>query len=680
MGPNLYLHYIGDGRLALSERELRSLVADRGPWRALDQDGAASSLSFDDAHVSMTAAARVLRDVPVALFVPVDFVETSTHFLDWDGVRALRDAGWSIGSHSCTHPRMGLRFLHEDRAAYRARLDEECQRSRETLRRELGVEVTAFAYPYGEADDEARAAVARAGYERAYTVAGDMSWDGDPLRIPRLDAQPRPAPTSDAPVGISVIVPAYERPALLAEVVTRLASQSYPEERYEVLVVDDGSESDLSPIFAEMPANVRLHRGKGGRTFQAGQARQYGAEHARFDYLAFLDADVAVDADHLWHLDWIHRQPGEHVVFGELSGYNLHDLEASFGRPDRHTLERLAPLGATNARIADRQREPVLRACLDNLEWLTDPWRLCYTGNLSLPRTLLERIGGFAADFEGWGLEDVDLGVRLQRAGARFVFSRWAVGYHLVEPGEPVRNPFRTPTPLREDFARYERNLDLLAERHAADAEVQAFVASSRRDIEETCARPETVGIECGGHARGRSHVHAQLHRVRPGGVPLGELLDRVAYARKVGARYLYLLGGEVAERRDLPQLLEAATGFDWVALQTQGHPFVDPELAARLHEAGLRGVTVLLFALDAHEAVFGTPADPLRAALAHLRESALEVDARIVLTPETAGTLAAMLEELRALEIPVGEIGVTDESLAAEVRAAGHEPCTATP
>jgi hypothetical protein len=44
--------------------------------------------------------------------------------------------------------------------------------------------------------------------------------------------------------------------------------------------------------------------------------------------------------------------------------------------------------------IPVRSREPTLRAGLDNLDRLDEPRRLAYTGNLSVPRTLLR---GFVA-------------------------------------------------------------------------------------------------------------------------------------------------------------------------------------------------------------------------------------------------------------------------------------------
>lgn len=766
---HLYLHYVtrtsGELRLGIGRDELAELVEAerrrglRAASLAAPFDPGTFTLSFDDAHVSIRDhAAPVLATlgVPATLFVPTGFVGTSERFLGWDDLRALRDAGWTIGAHSVTHTRPRWRLYDEDEAAHATRLRTEALRSREELQRRLGVDVTQYAYPFGEDPPIAREAVRAAGFARAFTVRGSLDWSGDPLSIPRLDAlaerraklekkSPHEASedsgdrssnrsgadasgersgadrssdgsggegSPDLPTAISVVVPAYERAEILAEVVTRLASQSYPKDRYEVLVVDDGSQSDLRPIFAEMPENVRLLRPKGvDATFRAGQARQYGADQARFDHLAFLDADVAVGPDFLWHLDWVHREPST-VVLGYLSGYNLHDLGFV------HTLDEVRGRDLDElAVIPDRSREPTLRACLDNLDWLSDPWALCYTGNLSLPKSLLTRIDGFARDFTGWGLEDVDLGLRLHRTGARFVFSRWAFGAHLVDLDEPTpRNPFRKSRPTYEDFDGYLQNLALLARRvddipsdtartdagtdARADAyavTLRAFVERSRHDVEETCARPSTVGIEHGGASRFRSRHHELLHRAQPGGVPTEELLDRVAYAAKVGARSIYLLGGEPAEHDGFLSVLQAAkaTGA-WVSMQTLGHAFAQDDLAERARAAGLDGVVIVVAAFDAgvHDALHEPGAyEAFLAGYEALRAAKIELAARVIVDERSVTHLRSTIARLRVDGVKIDEVCVAlasgderdapsevSESLEAAVRAEGFEPVPARP
>ena len=596
----LCLHYIGDKRrLAITVEQLDAIIEkERAAGRRLAplaeaaSDSSRFAVTFDDAHRSLLTL--LSKDIPAAVFVPTDYVGMSDEVLSWDELRALRDAGWTIGSHSRTHARMSWRLYDEDAAAYARRLDDEAARSREILEKKLGVTIRDFAYPYGDITEASRAAVVRAGYERAFTVSETTEWKGDPHAIPRLDgmeAHGLVRARSSEPTKISVVVPACDRHETLTEVVRRLAGQNYPEDAFEIIVVDDGSKTSLAPC---IPSNVRLIERAGDSTFRAGQARQRGADLARFETLAFLDADIAVGKDFLWHLDWIHQRVPDAVVLGYLSGYNLHDIGFT------HSVERVR--AGDMAVIPDRSREPTLRACFDNVDWLAEPWRLAYTGNLSVTRDALARAGGFARDFSGWGLEDLDLGYRLSETGANFVFSRFAIGWHIVDSNEPApRNPFRARKPERSLFVGYEKNLVTLASLHPRDPAIERFVAQARADIEETCGRPDTVGVEFGGACPLECAFHRDIHRCQPGGVSTQDLLDRLAYATKVGARSLYLLGGEPASHPGFLEFLRAAksAGIRRITSETTALPFAAEGVAGEARKAGLDRAIVEIVALD---------------------------------------------------------------------------------
>ncbi len=607
---NLCLHYVarpGERRRgAISPSDLAGLLAGEASARtAASLDAYAGeppgpdafTLSFDDAHASVPLAVPILAAAGVrpTLFVPTDFVGTSPEFLTWDALRALRDAGWLLGSHLATHPRARHRLYDEDAARHAARLADECTRSREAIERALGTDCRLLAYPFGEHTPALAEAARAAGYLAAFTVS-DGAWSGDRFAVPRVDPLvPRPLVEDAGPPGISVVVPARDRLPVLAEVVRRLCLQSYPPDRHELVVVDDGSEDGGRALADTCAKANESARGPGvavlrlpeGTSFRAGQARQLGAERARFPIVQFLDADVAVDRDFLWHVAWPHERTPLAVVFGYLSGYNLHDHGCA------HRVADVAPLAPGTLEDAlpihpDRSREPTLRACLDNLDWLEEPWRLSYTGNLSLPRALLGEIGGFAADFVGWGLEDVDLGLRLFRAGATLLFSRFALGFHLHDPDEArPRNPFRDPRPERAAFAGYLRNVEVLRRRHAGDAALQAFCDRALADIDELVGRPDTVGIEMGGRCRNQCAFHRELNRCQPGGTPLHELLDRAAHAARVGARSIHLLGGEPLEHPDVVALLEHARrlGVRHATCHSNGVPLGEPT-----RQAALRG------------------------------------------------------------------------------------------
>jgi glycosyltransferase involved in cell wall biosynthesis/peptidoglycan/xylan/chitin deacetylase (PgdA/CDA1 family) len=670
---NYCLHYVtearGERRLAMSDDELRAVVVGErhaGRTSASLADYVTSppaadrfTLSFDDAHRSvLERAAPVLSSLAerATLFVATAWIGTSREWLDWDGVRRLRDLGWTIGAHSVTHPRMSWALYDETPARHAQRLRDECERSRDVIARALGAAPTLFAYPYGEDPAIAREAVRAAGFGAAFTVRESGDWDGDRLSIPRVDGMEASGLVKPQrePLGISVVVPAHDRTEILGEVLSRLAAQSYDRERHEMIVVDDGSKEDLSPFLPKDDPRFRLLRNDTDGRFRAGQARARGASEARHPILAFLDADVAVGKDFLWSLDWVHSRWPRTALFGYLSGYNLHDLG------HLHTLAQVRgvdPIESVPV-IPDRQREPVARACLDNIDWIGEPWRLCYTGNLSLPRSLFDEVSGFSDAFTGWGLEDVDLGYRLHAAKASFVFSRFALGYHLVDPTEPApRNPFRKQTPQHEDFAGYLENLEILRTRHGADPAMRAYVEHTLTDIEETCSRPSTVGIEFGGAAERKPPFHAELHRIHPGGVPTEELLDRVEYATKIGARRLWLCGGEPAEHPGFLHVLEEAhrRGLK-TGLETMGHPF-DIALAERVARLGVNHVTLLVmgFSRERHDALIGDGAwARFEAGVEALRAAKIHLSAHLVWSGGDEAAMAAYELTLRAKDIAI--------------------------
>lgn len=88
----------------------------------------------------------------------------------------------------------------------------------------------------------------------------------------------------------SIIVPTFDRPEALMTCVQGIRQLDYPRDRFEVIIVDDGS---LFPV--EVPKNdgSNLVSITCLRQLNSGpaSARNFGAEHARGDILAFTDDD-----------------------------------------------------------------------------------------------------------------------------------------------------------------------------------------------------------------------------------------------------------------------------------------------------------------------------------------------------------------------------------------------------
>lgn len=98
---------------------------------------------------------------------------------------------------------------------------------------------------------------------------------------------------------ISVVIPCYNRRDSILASVESVLGQSY--EDLELIVVDDGSTDGSEKLFENYP-DKRLRFLRYGQNRGACYARNYGAEHAAGEYLAFQDSDD------VWHREKLERQ------------------------------------------------------------------------------------------------------------------------------------------------------------------------------------------------------------------------------------------------------------------------------------------------------------------------------------------------------------------------------------
>jgi len=183
---------------ALAQTEVEQLVLEHPEPLTLDlrpDSHPASSSRLIDAylHAAPDDEPRNLDHLDERAGLDVDSPTLGRRlFMGWDDVRALDRAGMIVGSHGVAH----RNFARRSERAQATGLTE----SKQILERELGHEITAFAYPYGGPDDftDATVRLAReAGYRLGFSLKNRVDPPGShhPLTIPRLVIGSSDSPT-----------------------------------------------------------------------------------------------------------------------------------------------------------------------------------------------------------------------------------------------------------------------------------------------------------------------------------------------------------------------------------------------------------------------------------------------------------------------------------------------------
>lgn len=208
---------------------------------------------------------------------------------------------------------------------------------------------------------------------------------------------------------LSVVIPTYNRIETLRYVIPSLLSQSVPESSYELLICDSNSNDGTAEYLASVSAQHSNVRHLPGSYSGRAMARNAGVRAALGDVILFNDSDIIADPNlleaHLRH----HRAERNVAVVGwEVQVDSIEDYEQQRTHPQTR-----------------RSLHPPTRRRLS--------WLYFLTGNASVLRDDVLRVGAFDESFTGYGHEDLELGYRLQKAGITILYEPGAVNYHCQD-------------------------------------------------------------------------------------------------------------------------------------------------------------------------------------------------------------------------------------------------------
>ncbi|WP_428119076.1 glycosyltransferase [Candidatus Poriferisodalis sp.] len=239
-------------------------------------------------------------------------------------------------------------------------------------------------------------------------------------------------------LSVTVVVPYYEARHELGLTLAGLERQTYPQDLFEVIVVDDGSDPPLDLSALDLPGldlsgpnsvNLRvIHQEDLG--FGLARARNNGARSANGDVLVFLDCDMVPEADWLAsHARW-HHAASDLLTLGFRHHVDVDGIEAADVRDRAGSLAGLfSGRPVQSPEWIERRMEQTEDLASD----ADDVFRVVTGGNFAVSTDFFRTVGEFDESFTQWGSEDIEFGWRAYALGAVLVPERSALCWHQGE-------------------------------------------------------------------------------------------------------------------------------------------------------------------------------------------------------------------------------------------------------
>ncbi len=200
----------------------------------------------------------------------------------------------------------------------------------------------------------------------------------------------------------SIIIPTYNRPQQLALCLESLAQLEYPRDRFEVIVMDDGShqplDSAVAPFLDLLDINLQRQENAGPAA-----ARNHAAQLANGKYLAFTDDDCRPATDWLTSLETCLSTAPDHIIGGQT-------INALPDNPYSTTSQNIISMG------------------YDHYNAVRDQARFFASNNMTVPADRFRELNGFDESFTT--SEDREFCDRWLHQGYQMTYAPEVVIYH----------------------------------------------------------------------------------------------------------------------------------------------------------------------------------------------------------------------------------------------------------
>ncbi|HNW67239.1 MAG TPA: glycosyltransferase [Bacteroidales bacterium] len=188
---------------------------------------------------------------------------------------------------------------------------------------------------------------------------------------------------------LSVIVPVYNRPDEIKELLESLSKQTHSD--FEVLIIEDGSTLRCEEVCQQFSEQLDIHyyfKSNSGRS----QTRNYGMERASGNYFIIFDSDCIMPRS---YIELVKKHLTNHFV-------------DCFGGPDGADSSFSDMQKAINYSMTSIMTTGGIRGATQNVNKFSPR-----SFNMGMSKEVFQKVGGYK-DMIG---EDIDLSIRIKQAG-----------------------------------------------------------------------------------------------------------------------------------------------------------------------------------------------------------------------------------------------------------------------
>ena len=233
-------------------------------------------------------------------------------------------------------------------------------------------------------------------------------------------------------IETSVIIPVRNQKKQLLLTLNCLKRQIKNRRNFEIVICDDSSDDGTGDAVKRLRFPIFLKYFINKPPLGRSANRNFGFEKSSGKNIIFLDGDMV---------------PSDGYIDAMLSDDNTNIVKLGIPRvPPGDKVNRLGKYLYSRGRYSQRFENQYL------------PGRLFTSNSFYISRKNFSKTGGFDTKFKGWGGEDIDFGLRLEKMGVPIKSKPDALTYHHHK---------KTVRSLAEDFYNFGNNtFELLINKH----------------------------------------------------------------------------------------------------------------------------------------------------------------------------------------------------------------------